>query len=85
MIKGYTSFRTDHKHKNRGSIVYMREMFTKVALRVADTEEATVGNEFIHIRINGAPAVHIISVYLESNISGEEARKTQILKKKVEE
>ena len=76
VIKGYTSFRTDHKNKNRGSIIYMKELFPKVALRVAETNEETVGSEFIHIRLQGEPSVHIISVYMESGITGEDARKT---------
>ena len=28
VLKGYTSFRADHKHKNHGSIVYLKELYT---------------------------------------------------------
>ena len=73
MVKGYTSFRTDHK--NRGSIIFMKELFTSIAMRVNEPNEETVGSEFIHIRLEGEPSVNIISVYMESGIKGENAKK----------
>ena len=63
----------------------MKELFTKVALRVAEPNEETVGSEFIHIRLEGEPSVNIINVYMESGIKGENAKKThEILEKKVQ-
>ena len=65
--------------------MFMKEMFTKVALRVADPEEEEVGSEFIHVRIEGAPAVNIISVYLQTGMNMDEAtRMHEILQKKVD-
>ena len=71
MLKGYTSFRADHKHKNRGLIVYMKDLYTPIALRVNEAEEDTVGSEFIHLRLEGSPSVNMISVYLEPGTSGD--------------
>ena len=83
-ITGYTVFRTDHGHKNRGSLVYLRNMFTDVTINIIGKEDKKVESEIIHLRINGKPSYNIICVYLESNMNKEDAEKThKILQNKV--
>ena len=84
-IEVYTAFRTNHAHKNRGSIIYMKEMYTKVTLRIEDPEEKDVDSEIIHLRVDGDPACNIISVYLKPGMNADEAAKTlAILQRKVD-
>ena len=84
-IEGYTAFRTDHENKNRGSIVYIKNMFTKVTLRIEDPKEKDVDSEIIHLRVEGEPACNIISVYLKPGMDAEEAAETHaILHRKVD-
>ena len=84
-IEGYTVFRTDHEHKNRGSLIYLKNMFTDVTLKIEDNEEKTVESEIIHLQVKGKPSCNIICVYLESGMNKEIAEKTHgILQRKVE-
>ena len=63
----------------------MKEMYTKVTVRVEDPEEKDVDSEFIHLRVEGDPACNIISVYLKSGMNVGEAAKThEILQRKVD-
>ena len=84
-ITGYTVFRTDHEHKNRVSLVYLRNMYTDVTLNIVGKEDKTVESEIIHLRVKGEPCCNIICVYLESNMNKEDAEKThRILQNKVD-
>ena len=60
-------------------------MYTNVTLKIEDDDEKGVDSEIIHLRVKGEPSCNIISVYLSSGMTKEDAEKTHaILQRKVD-